>query len=84
MAGTVGVLHATKRGANAGDDFACNTNPIGKLCAFNSRADQRFTAASARPGTLRASRYRTFSRGWAFRPKNGQRLTRGIQNRSDG
>ena len=38
------------------------------MLALDSRLDRRFTAEPSQPKILRARRYRTFSRGWAFRP----------------
>jgi hypothetical protein len=68
VAAAVNVLHATNRGANAGDDFASNTSPVGKRVPSIPGRIEGSRPHLPQPRTLRARRYRTFSHGWAFRP----------------
>jgi len=63
-----GVLHATNRGPNAGVHFACNTHATDQSRPSIPCQIDGVVRHPARPPTLRASRYRTFSHGWAFRP----------------
>jgi hypothetical protein len=62
------VLHATNRGPNAGVHFACNTHATDQSRPSIPCQIDGVVRRPARPPTLRASRYRTFSHGWAFRP----------------
>jgi len=66
-----GVLHAAKEGSNAGDDTACNTSVSAYLISAGPCWIMGLLQRLPRPITLRASRYRTFSRRWAFCPKTG-------------
>jgi len=61
-----GVLHAAKEGSNAGDDTACNTSVSAYLISAGPCWIMGLLQRLPRPITLRASRYRTFSRRWAF------------------
>ena len=68
VAAAAGALHATNRGPNAGVHFACNTRALGQSSPSIPYRIDGAVPHPARPPTLRASRYRTFSHGWAFRP----------------
>jgi len=51
-----------------GDDTACNTSVSAYLISAGPCWIRRLLQRPPRPITLRASRYRTFSRRWAFCP----------------
>lgn len=63
-----GVLHAINRGANAGDHFASNTTAIDERNPLKPDGIGGSRSHLPRSRALRASRYRKFSRGWAFCP----------------
>jgi len=66
IAAEAGVLHAANGGFNAGGDTACNTSVSAYLISAWPGWIRRLLQRPPRPITLRASRYRTFSRRWAF------------------
>lgn len=57
-------MHATNRGSNARDQFACNTHAN---VASGARLPL-YRCAGTGLMTLRAIRYRAFSHAWAFHP----------------
>ena len=54
-----GFLHAINRCANAGDDFACNTNIVGQGCriGLDGGALASLAKDDLAPATLRGYRY---------------------------